>query len=209
MGLHEVPAWRDSQPSARLAGSPSGAAAVRHPLPRLQWGLLPVVRAQALRPRPARAGRGGQETGESGGAAGGAAGPSVCGQDEEVTEPLALGAQIEQIGQLLRSHRFQCSRELELQQAVYTVLREANLQVVREKHLSRRDRPDFIVGGAIAIELKIDGGLTEILRQVSRYAQLPGIQAVILVTTRQMHALQMPDCLCGKPVRVVHLGAFF
>jgi hypothetical protein len=126
-----------------------------------------------------------------------------------VTEPPSPEDGAEEVCRLLRLHRFQCSRELELQQAVAMVFTEAKLPFVREKHLSRKDRPDFVVYGSIAVELKIDGSLTEIMRQVSRYAQQSEIRVVILVTTRAMHALQMPGEFCGKPVRVVHLGAFF
>jgi len=126
-----------------------------------------------------------------------------------MAEPSLLEQRVESICQLLLSHRFQCSRELELQQAVATVLTEAKLPFVREKHLSRKDRPDFLVDGCIAIELKIDGSLTEIMRQLSRYAQHAEIKVLILVTTRAMHALQVPEEFCGKRVRVVHLGAFF
>jgi hypothetical protein len=120
-----------------------------------------------------------------------------------------LEKQIKTVCELLRSHRFSCSRELELQQAIGMVLAEAKVPFVREKHLSRKDRPDFLVDSHIAIEVKIDGSLTDVMRQVSRYAQQPGIEAVIVVTTRAMQALRMPDEFCGKPVAVVHLGAFF
>jgi hypothetical protein len=107
---------------------------------------------------------------------------------------------------LLRGYRFSSTGEAELQRGIDKVLTDAGLQVQREKHLSRKDRPDFLVQDGVAIEVKIDGSLTAVMRQISRYATQPAVLAIILVTTRATHAVRMPESFCGKPVRVVHLA---
>ena len=56
--------------------------------------------------------------------------------------------------------------------------------------------------GRIGIEVKIDGPVTALLRQLHRYAQLEQVEALIAVVGRvQLSAL--PDTLNGKPVHVV------
>lgn len=115
----------------------------------------------------------------------------------------ALLDQAEAICTLLRGYRFACTSEAQLQEAIATVLSDAGYHVVREKHLSRKDRPDFDVDG-IAIEVKDDGSLTEVVRQLFRYAEQPAVKVLVLVTTRSKHT-QVPDTICGKPTRLVHI----
>jgi hypothetical protein len=104
---------------------------------------------------------------------------------------------------LLGGYRFACSNEAQLQQAIEELLRQAGYQFMREKHLSRKDKPDFDVGG-VAIEVKVDGSLTDVLRQLSRYAEQPAVDVLVLVTTRATHA-RVPTSMGGKPIRLVHL----
>ncbi len=111
--------------------------------------------------------------------------------------------QAEAICTLLRSYRFACTREAELQDAIERVLVDAGYPVVREKRLSRKDRPDFYVEG-VAIEVKVDGSLTEVVRQLFRYADHPAVQALVLVTPRSSHT-RVPSTICGKPTRLVHI----
>jgi hypothetical protein len=111
--------------------------------------------------------------------------------------------QAEAICTLLRGYRFSCTREAELQDAIERVLVEAGYPVVREKRLSRKDRPDFDVEG-VSIEVKVDGSLTEVGRQLFRYAEHTAVQVLVLVTTRSSHT-RVPDTICGKPCRLVHI----
>ena len=109
----------------------------------------------------------------------------------------------EALCEVLRGYRFSYDNEARLQQAIERVLQEHGYAFVRERRLSRRDRPDFDVQG-VAIEVKVDESLTVVLRQLFRYAQQDAVQALVLVTTRASHT-RVPDTICGKPVRIVHI----
>jgi hypothetical protein len=107
---------------------------------------------------------------------------------------------------LLGAYRFRAVNEAELQRGIETVLVEAGYKFTREKHLSRKDRPDFLLEDGVAIEVKIDGSLTAVMRQLSRYAEQPTVAVIVLVTTRATQAVRIPQEFCGKPVRVVLLA---
>jgi len=119
-----------------------------------------------------------------------------------VTTDSAL-VRAEALCEVLRGYRFRYDNEARLQQAIERVLQEHGYAFVREKRLSRRDRLDFDVEG-VAIEVKVDESLTVVLRQLFRYAQQDAVQALVLVTTRSSHT-RVPDTICGKPVRIVHI----
>jgi hypothetical protein len=55
-------------------------------------------------------------------------------------------------------------------------------------------------------QLKLGGSLAGLTRQVSRYASLPSVGAVLVVSMRARHAA-LPERIAGKPLRVVTLGA--
>ena len=71
----------------------------------------------------------------------------------------------------------------------------------REAHLGPGDIIDFLVG-SVGIEVKIDGSLSSITRQLHRYAQYERIGSLILMTTRMKH-LRLPDEMNGKPLVVI------
>jgi hypothetical protein len=57
---------------------------------------------------------------------------------------------------------------------------------------------DTVVG----IEVKVDGRWPDVMRQLTRYAECPELDALILVTTRAKHH-HVPTDIDGKPVRLV------
>lgn len=71
----------------------------------------------------------------------------------------------------------------------------------REHVLGPTDRPDFFIDG-IAIEVKPEGSLSALTRQVHRYAGYDEVRAVVVVTSRHRLA-QLPPEMNGKPVSVV------
>lgn len=107
---------------------------------------------------------------------------------------------------LLTGYRFSSTTEVELQRGIETVLRGAGYVFEREKHLSRKDRPDFLLEDGVAVEVKTDGSLTDVMRQLSRYAERDAVTAIVFVTTRATQAVRIPHEFCGKPVRVVLLA---
>lgn len=115
------------------------------------------------------------------------------------------------LSRTLRSHRFTFPSEYVLQEGIARVLLDAGIPHEREHGLGR-DRVDFFLDfqpeGGIALEVKIDGSLSSVTRQLHRYAQHPDVRAIVLVTTRAMHD-RMPPEMGGKPLLVIHLeGAF-
>jgi hypothetical protein len=106
--------------------------------------------------------------------------------------------------QLLRQYTFASSTEDELQRAVAHCLDINKIPYVREARVSKTERPDFLLD-AVAIEIKIDGSLSEVTRQIHRYAQREDIQEILLVTTCHKH-LGLPLGMNGKPVLVLWIG---
>ena len=103
----------------------------------------------------------------------------------------------------IRAHAYAFADEAELQDGLAAVL--APLGAARELRCGPADRIDFLLPGGIGIEVKIDGSLSALTRQVHRYAQRDEIAALIVVTNRHRLA-QLPETMNGKPVRVVRVG---
>lgn len=112
----------------------------------------------------------------------------------------------EDVAAVIRVRTFVYGNEDELQRGIATVLDAAFPgQVEREVRIDARSRLDFRVGAVVAVEVKIDGTISELTRQVHRYAGLDGIQGVVAVVGK--HRLRgLPDTMQGKPVVVVHLS---
>lgn len=103
---------------------------------------------------------------------------------------------------LLRSLR-RAPTEIALQSAIAATFEADGLSFEREVRLSDRDIIDFLVGG-VGVEVKIDGSLSAVTRQLHRYAQSDRVALLVLVTTRMRHRA-VPRELNGKRVDVVHL----
>jgi hypothetical protein len=85
----------------------------------------------------------------------------------------------------------------------------ARFSVLREKALSPRDRPDFLVsigGCAVAVEVKVKGSPNAILSQLGRYAAHAEVDAVILASGRRTLLAGVPAVIHATPVAVVYLG---
>lgn len=97
---------------------------------------------------------------------------------------------------------FRFQSELELQDGIAILLGTDPQQ--REVVLGPKDRIDFLLGG-IGIEVKTDGSLTAIMRQLHGYAQYDAVRSLILVTNRARHR-PCPGRMNGKMVTVVFIG---
>lgn len=103
---------------------------------------------------------------------------------------------------------YQWTTEVELQEAIWDVL-TAKFPADRERALSRRDRPDFIVdvdGLSVAVEVKVAGARSAVLRQLGRYAEHDQIDAIVLASGRRVLAAGIPEIIHAKPVLAIHLG---
>lgn len=111
---------------------------------------------------------------------------------------------INQLSRLLLSVRFRFCSELDLQDGVEQLLQQHKLAYVREKSLSAQDRPDFVVDGNLAIEIKIQGTLAQALRQIHRYSQHREITSILLVGSPSW-ILRVPTLIGGKPVTAIRI----
>ena len=113
--------------------------------------------------------------------------------------------------------------EAQLQQIVHDALRSCLLphhRAYREVRLNSRDRLDFLVSHfdpahppstsesrGIAIEVKVGGSLSDLTRQLARYAESERITGLLVVTTKDRHR-QLPPSLGGKPIACLCLSDF-
>lgn len=86
-----------------------------------------------------------------------------------------------------------------MQDGVEHILRGNGVEYIREVRMGKRDRPDFMVQGDIALEVKIKGSVSALLRQIARYASHERVKAVVIVSTRRLHG-DIPESLMGKPI---------
>jgi hypothetical protein len=115
---------------------------------------------------------------------------------------------LEAIKNLFSQQRRAFADEMDLQAEVEDVLQRLSLPYVREANLSARDRPDFLVCGAIAIECKTKGGITPLIRQISRYAQNTAVEIIAVVSSRLQHG-DLPEEVYGKPVWFLYCNGAF
>lgn len=108
------------------------------------------------------------------------------------------------VAAVLRTARLRASSEAALQASIGEALDVAKVEFERERSLGPKDRPDFLLaGGAVVLEAKARYPKKAIYRQLARYAEHAGVEAMILVTGT---AMGMPEAINGKPVNVVPLG---
>lgn len=118
--------------------------------------------------------------------------------------PESLDLLADRVFRSLESYTYNCSSEAELQSAIQTALEAGGFAVSKEHRLSDRDRLDFFVEGRLAIEVKVGGSLTDLLRQLQRYASHDAVEGLLVVTTRSA-LTRVPPTLQGKPVRSLRL----
>ncbi len=111
---------------------------------------------------------------------------------------------LEPLGDILSARPYSASREIVLQDQVEEQLAAYDIRYCREA-VVENDRVDFLVAGCVALECKIAGtnSPTEVMRQLQRYAQHEGVEAILLLTTSAQHAHAMPSTLAGKALHVV------
>lgn len=108
-----------------------------------------------------------------------------------------------EIVQHLRRFKIPVGTEKRMQDAVAEVLRNAGCTFGKEWQFSKADRIDFFVmASGVGIECKIDGGPTEVLAQLLRYADQPTVKSLILVTRRHGHQFDV-EHLNHKPFSVI------
>lgn len=105
---------------------------------------------------------------------------------------------------LLAAYRIDCTDELTLQDGIARILEEHAIPFEREASLGPRDRVDFLVGD-VALECKIGGSVSALIRQLHRYAQAPAVAELLVVTSRLKHNAT-PAWLNEKRVTVLAMA---
>jgi hypothetical protein len=104
--------------------------------------------------------------------------------------------------------RLSWNDEADLQGAIAEVLDGRKVAYRREVVLSPRDRVDFWLPDGIGLEVKIGGSVSALTRQLFRYAELPQVNALVVVVTKYTLG-NLPKQILGKPVSVVHVSRAF
>ncbi len=121
-----------------------------------------------------------------------------------MTGAIAPEVTIQSLLAVLERVRFRYTCETELQDGVAQALANAGLPYAREKSLSSRDRPDFLVDGHIAVEIKIQGTFAQAVRQVNRYAEHQDVKTILLLGSPHW-LVTVPPVIGGKPVYAFRL----
>ncbi|MGH4017865.1 MAG: hypothetical protein ACRDT0_01200 [Pseudonocardiaceae bacterium] len=116
----------------------------------------------------------------------------------------AAGVRAAAVVAAIASHRFCYRAETQLQHGIAAALAAAGLPVRREVALSRTDRVDILVE-TVAVEVKVAGSATTVLRQLQRYAAHDLVCELVLVTTRAAHRALVP-VVGGKPLHLLGIG---
>ncbi|MFC6838594.1 hypothetical protein [Xanthomonas theicola] len=127
--------------------------------------------------------------------------------------PLRLGRPSEEhmrlasLARLLGGYRYRYGSEVQLHDAMASVLESAGLTFERELRLDARNRVDFWLDG-IVIEVKVGGSLSEALHQADRYVHLPMVTGVLLASTERWGdtSLRERPAWNGKPFQLVRLS---
>lgn len=90
-----------------------------------------------------------------------------------------------------------------MQREAAKVLVESGMTAVREHYLSPVAIVDILVDGCVAVECKIQGSPSEVLRQLRRYAVFPQVTGLVLLTAKVSVSALVPTELCGKRVVVI------
>lgn len=120
------------------------------------------------------------------------------------TQQLESGTAVALV-QLLQQHRFDLSTEKHLQAEIEEVLLKAGFPFEREKRLSDRDIPDFLIARSVVIECKIrdKSRKIDVFKQLQRYAQHPCVGSIVLASNM---AMGLPPEINGKPVYAASLS---
>jgi hypothetical protein len=100
------------------------------------------------------------------------------------------------------------STEEELQTGLAQALVAGGIAFRREVILSKRDRIDFMLDDGVGIEVKIDGSISALTRQLFRYAELPEIRGLLVVVSANRLA-NLPTEINRKPIKCIRIMRAF
>ncbi len=110
-----------------------------------------------------------------------------------------------QLVYILKENRFNFVHEKELQAALEQAFDAAELTFEREVVLSKKDRIDFLFEGGLGVEVKIDGSLSNLIRQLHRYVAHDQITSLLVVTNKS-RLTRVPALLNGKTIHKIAIN---
>lgn len=112
---------------------------------------------------------------------------------------------VAEVIRLVQRSRLDLSSEKHLQEDVAQMLLAAGIAYEREKRLSAKDIPDFLIGGGVVVECKMrnKSKKMDIFKQLARYATYPEVTAIILASNVSMG---LPPEVEGKPLFAASLS---
>lgn len=112
---------------------------------------------------------------------------------------------IDALAGLLSSHAYLYTCEDDLQRGIAEILAHEGVEFAREVR-GGAGRIDFRVGGVgIGIEVKCAGSLSDVARQISRYAVSGDYPGGLILATSLRRLARLPEEIAGVPVRAVVL----
>ena len=124
------------------------------------------------------------------------------------TQPTAVDplTRIEQLAELLSRYVHRGADEYAIHASIARVLTHHHVPFSQEFRLSSHDVVDFLVDGQVALEVKVAGQRTAVMRQLQRYARHDHVEGVLLATTSYRLRGGLPTSLHGTPVRATLLN---
>jgi hypothetical protein len=109
---------------------------------------------------------------------------------------------IDRIGAAIAAHRFNFGNEEEFQRGIAEAFKTMGIEYRREVVLTGKDRIDFMLADGLGVEVKIDGSISALTRQLHRYAQLEALKTLVVVVGR-VRLTNLPSVMNGKSVHVI------
>lgn len=114
---------------------------------------------------------------------------------------------VRRICTVLPKYNYRFANEAQLHDRIASVLTAEGMHFEREVAIDK-DRYDFLCDGGVVIEVKVDGAITDAIRQVDRYCEREDVRAAVIVSARSWRALPSTNSLVlrGRPVHLIHLS---
>jgi len=116
--------------------------------------------------------------------------------------------QMRRVSVILSGFAFRYSHEIQLHEAIASVLDGNGIPFQREVAIDAKNRVDFLLAGGLAIEVKVDGTFSQAITQVNRYCGLDAVHGVLLAAACAWARLALPASQSGfqgKPVGLIWL----
>lgn len=123
-------------------------------------------------------------------------------------QPDLLGARcpaatVSDVVERVRSYRTLGSTEIEIQDQLARILAREGIAFEREYHCGAAGRIDFYLPAfGAGLEVKIAGSLSEVIRQLQRYAGVQEIGTLLVYTRRARHG-HLPERIGDVAVHVI------